>query len=104
MLHLYNKRYQQQSIQIGKIQLILKIAKHNLIQIRKESTQLRTNYLIQRASEMDIENNKTVRNTTRNINKIEQIIKLWKVIQFTTNKKSNSSIQTIDVPTDTSIP
>ena len=53
---------------------------------------------------MDITNNKTTRNTIRNMNKIEQIIKMWKVIQFTTSKKSNSSIQTIDVPTDTSIP
>ena len=29
---------------------------------------------------------------------------MWKVIQFTTSKKSNSSIQTINIPTDTSIP
>ena len=53
---------------------------------------------------MDIANNTTARNTIININKIEQIIKMWKVIQFTTSTKSNSSIQTIDVPTDTSIP
>ena len=71
----------------------LKIAKHNLIQIRKESTQLRTNYIIQRVSAIDIENNKTVRNTIRNINKIEQIIKLWKVIQFTTNKNTTAQFK-----------
>ena len=82
----------------------LKLAQHNLIQIRKESSQLRTNYLLQRASAMDVSNNTTARNTIININKIEQIIKMWRVIQYTTSIKSNSSIQTIDVPTDTSIP
>ena len=81
----------------------LKRAKYNLIEIRKEFTQFRTNYLLQRASAMYVANNKTARNTIININKIEQIIKIWKVIQFTTSKTSNSSIQTIDVPTDTSI-
>ena len=63
----------------------LKRAKHNLIQIRKESTQFRTNYLIQRAPAMDIANKKPARNTIRNINKIEKNIKMWKVIQFTTS-------------------
>ena len=29
---------------------------------------------------------------------------MWKVIQFTTSKRTNSSIQTIDIPTDSSIP
>ena len=29
---------------------------------------------------------------------------MWKVIQFTTSTKKNSSIQTIDIPNDTSIP
>ena len=29
---------------------------------------------------------------------------MWKVIQFTTSTKTNSSIQTIDIPNDTSIP
>ena len=82
----------------------LKMAKNQLIHIRKESTQLRTNYLLQRASAMDLASNKTARNIIININKIEQIIKMWKVIQFTTSTTSNSSIQTIDVPTDTSIP
>ena len=82
----------------------LKLAQHHLIQIKKESSQLRTNYLLQRASAMDIANNTTARNTIININKIEQIIKMWKVIQYTTSIKSNSSIQTIDVPIDTSIP
>ena len=80
------------------------MAQHHLTQIRKESNQLRTNYLLQRASAMDIANNTTARNTIININKIEQIIKMWRVIQYTTSIKSNSSIQTIDVPTDTSIP
>ena len=82
----------------------LKIAKCNLIQIRKESTKLRTNNLIQRASAMDIANNKAARNTITNIKKIEQIIKMWKIIQFTKSKRTNSSIQTIDIPTDSSIP
>ena len=53
---------------------------------------------------MEIANNKTARNTIININKIEIIIKVWKVIQFTTSTKTNSSIQTIDIPNDTSIP
>ena len=53
---------------------------------------------------MEIANNKTARNTIININKIEKIIKMWKVIQFTTSTKTNSSIQTIDIPNDTSIP
>ena len=53
---------------------------------------------------MDIANNKAAKNTITNINKIEQIIKMWKVIQFTTSKRTNSSIQTIDIPTDSSIP
>ena len=53
---------------------------------------------------MDIANNKAARNTIMNINQIEQIIQIWKVIQFTTSKKTNSSIQTIDILTDTSIP
>ena len=71
-----------------------KSAKFNLIQIRKESIKLRTNYLIQSASAMDIVNNKAEKNTITNINKIEQIIKMWKVIQFTTSKRTISSIQT----------
>ena len=29
---------------------------------------------------------------------------MWKVIQFTTSKRTNSSIQTIDILTDSSIP
>ena len=53
---------------------------------------------------MDITNNKAARNTITNINKIEQIIKMWKVIQFTTSEITNSSIQTIDIRTDSSIP
>ena len=53
-----------------------KLAQFNLIQIRKESSTLRTNYLIQRASAMDIANNKAARNIITNINKIEQIIKM----------------------------
>ena len=53
---------------------------------------------------MDIANNKAAKNTITNINKIEQIIKMWKVIQFATSKRTNSSIQTIDIPTDPSIP
>ena len=53
---------------------------------------------------MEIANNKTARNTIININKIEIIIKVWKVIQFTTSTKTNSSIQTIHIPNDTSIP
>ena len=82
----------------------LKTAKYILIQKRKESTKLRTNNLIQRAPAMDIANNKAARNTITNINKIEQIIKMWKVIQFTTRKRTNNSIQTIDILTDSSIP
>ena len=39
-----------------------------------------------------------------NINKIEKIIKMWKVIQFTTSTKTSRSIQTIHIPNDTSIP
>ena len=53
---------------------------------------------------MDIAYNKAARNTIININKIEQIIKMWKVIQLTTSKITNSSTQTIDIPTNTSIP
>ena len=53
---------------------------------------------------MDIVNNKAVRNTITNINKIEQIIKMWKVIKLTASKRTNSSIQTFDIPTDSSIP
>ena len=48
------------------------MAQHHLTQIRKESNQLRTNYLLQRASAMDIANNTTARNTIININKIEK--------------------------------
>ena len=40
----------------------LKIAKHNLKRIRRDSKQLRTNYLIKKASAMEITNNKAVRN------------------------------------------
>ena len=29
---------------------------------------------------------------------------MWNIIQFTTSKRTNSSIQTIDIPTDYSIP
>ena len=36
---------------------------------------------------MEIANNKTARNTIIKKQKIEQIIKMWKVIQFTTSKK-----------------
>ena len=53
---------------------------------------------------MDIANNKAAKNTITNINKIEIIIKMGKVIQLTTSKRTNSSIQTIDIPTDSSIP
>ena len=52
---------------------------------------------------MEIANNKGPRNTIININKIEKIIKMWKVIEFTTSKKINRSIQIIATPTDTSI-
>ena len=54
----------------------LKIVKHNLKKIRRDSEQLRTNYLIKKASAMEIVNNKTARNKIININKIEQIIKM----------------------------
>ena len=45
------------------------------------------NYVLKKDSVMGIANNKIVCNTIININKIEQIIKMWKLIQFTTSKK-----------------
>ena len=47
----------------------LKSAQFNLIQIRKDSITLRTTYLIQRVSAIDIVNNKAAKNTITNIKK-----------------------------------
>ena len=52
---------------------------------------------------MEIENNKIAKNTMINIKQIEQTIKMWTVIQFTTSKKAANSIQTINISTDSSI-
>ena len=65
--------------------------------------QIRSNHLLKKASAVEIENNKTAKNTIININRIEKTIKMWKIIQFTTSKKTTNSIQIIDIPTDLSI-
>ena len=83
--------------------LQLKQTQHNLRQIRRDVAQIRTNHLLQRASTMEIENNKIAKNTMINIKQIEQTIKMWTVIQFTTSKKTANSIQTINISTDSSI-
>ena len=54
----------------------LKLSKHNIIHIRRDANQLRTRYLLQRASVLKIAKNKTARNTIINIKKIEQIIRM----------------------------
>ena len=90
-------------ISTSDIFLQLKQAHYNIRQIRQDVAQIRTNHLLQRSSAMDIENNETAKNTIININKIEQTMKMWKIIQFTTSKKTANSIQTIEIPTYPSI-
>ena len=52
---------------------------------------------------MKVVNYKAATNTIININKIEETIKMQKIIQFTTSKNITNSIQTINIPTDLSI-
>ena len=64
---------------------------------------MRTQSLIQRSSAMNIENKVTNSSTIINIQKIEQVILMWKHINHLTSDKAKSSIQTIDIPVDENI-
>lgn len=78
-------------LQIDKSQL-----QHEHINVKE----LRTQHLIQRASAMNLENKLICSKTIMNIQKIEQLINMWKIIKYLTLDTFNSSLQTIDIPVD----
>ena len=44
----------------------------------------------------------SVKNTIININEMEQIFKMWKMMRFTTSRKTTNLILTFDIPTNPS--
>lgn len=53
---------------------------------------------------MTINNKNKAKNAVKNLKKIESIMKMWNNINFLINPKIKSSIQTLDIPIDTTIP
>ena len=75
-------------------------------QLRKNKNnakELRTQYLMQRASAMNIANKLTSYSTIINIQKIEQVIIIWTKINYLTADYKKSSLQTMDIPVDETI-
>ena len=52
---------------------------------------------------MDVKHNKKDTNVIKNLQNIEKIITIWKIINFLTGDKNHSTIQSIDILIDTTI-
>ena len=78
----------------------LRQAKSNFRKITTNEKELQTQHLLQRTSAMNIENKAANFSTIIKIQKMEQVILMWKKINYLTSDKKNSSLQTLDIPVD----
>ena len=59
--------------------------------------------MLTRVSAMNLENRNQYSNKILNIQRIKQTIKMWRTINYLTHHTKSSSLQTIDIPEDSSI-
>ena len=71
---------------------------HQLIQ--ENVIEIRINHLSQRATVLELLNKQKASKTTINIQKIEKIIKMRKIINYLTSDTNQNNLQTIDISTD----
>ena len=81
----------------------IKMAKRNLKEIRKSASWIRTQHLTERSPALNIRNRSSSAQTIINIQKIEQVIKMWKTIKYVTINKNNASLKIVDIPVDGTI-
>ena len=83
---------------ISDINYKLRNATRNLRNIGKSAASIRTQHLAERASALNIRNKSSSAQTIINIQKIEQVIKMWRTIKYVTGNKQNASLKIIDIP------
>ena len=71
--------------------------------IRKNADNLRTQHLAERATAFNIINNSSSKKNNNQHIKVEQIIKMWRIIKFLLFLKQKVSIKTVDVTVDNTI-
>ena len=76
----------------------LKSIKREIRSIGENATEIRTNHRLQRFSTMDLLNSQRASKIIINIQKIDNIIKMWKIINCLTSNKTRNNLQTIDIP------
>ena len=96
-------------VNIADINNKLKIDTKKFKDIRKLSANLRKLHLTERVSALNIKNKSSSAQIVINIQKIEQVIKMWKTIKmwkkinYVLVSKQQESFKTIDVPADKTI-
>ena len=85
---------------LSEINYQIKMATRNLKEISKLASSIRTQHLVERASALNIRNRSSSAQTIINIQKIEQVIKMWRTIKYVTINKNNASLKTVDIPVD----
>ena len=89
--------------QISDINYQIKMATKTLKEISKSAASIRTQHLAEKASALNIRNQSSSAQTIINIQKIEQVIKIWRTIKYVTINKNNASLKTVDIPVDGTI-
>ena len=79
------------------------MATRNLKEINKSASSIRTQHLAERTSALNIRNKSSSAKIIIIIQKIEQVIKMWRTIKYVTINKNNASLKTVDIPVDGTI-
>ena len=87
----------------SKLKRNLRCVIRDLKKIQKKAKELRNIHLIKRASAMNIVNKSSSEKTILNIQKIEQVIAMWRKIKYLTVTSARKKLKIIDLPTDTSV-
>ena len=87
----------------SKLKRNLRCVIRDLKKIQKKAKELRNIHLIKRASAMNIVNKSSSEKTILNIQKIEQVITIWRKIKYLTVTSARTNLKIIDIPTDTSV-
>ena len=85
---------------ISNINYKLRNVTRNLRNISKSAASIQTQHLVERTSVLNIRNKSSSTQTIINIQKIEQVIKMWRTIKYVMVNKQNTSLKTINIPVD----
>ena len=85
---------------VSDINYQIQMVARNLKEIDKSASSIRTQHLVKRASAFNIRNRSSSAQKIINIQKLEQVIKMWRAIKYVTININNTYLKTVDISVD----